>query len=222
VKPSSGWTEAVPSTGLRATAGVPGDKFGVSTGMDGDVVALGVAGGRLIPCEAQDSVYVYVKPPSGWADAVLVTRIQASDLGIPPSIQYSHFGGSVALDEGWLAVGASSVTIGPNIGQGAVFLFDLTEVVAPHNLVSASSTAAAVSSTPPAAQGLADETVFVDDAAVSSTPSVALGDTDQESSGGVHRAYWGLLAVAGVVLLAAVFAFHARRTQGTAVADDDF
>ena len=176
VKPSSGWTDAIPPVGLRATAGVPGDKFGVSTAIDADVIALGVVGGRPIPCEAQESVYVYVKPPSGWADAVPVTRIQASDVGIPPDNQYGYFGGSVALDEGWLAVGTSSVTIGLNPGQGAVFLFDLTDVIAP---------------------------------------------LDQESSGGVHRAYWGLLGVAGLVLLVAALAFYARRTRGTPAADDN-
>ncbi len=176
VKPHSGWTDAIPPVGLMATAGVPGDKFGVSTAIDADVIALGVVGGRPIPCEAQESVYVYVKPTSGWADAVTVTRIQASDVGIPPDRQYGYFGGPVALDEGWLAVGASSVTVGLNPGQGAVFLFDLTDVIAP---------------------------------------------LDQESSGGVHRAYWGLLAVAGLVLLVAVLAFHAHRTRGAAVADDD-
>ncbi|MCY3860630.1 MAG: FG-GAP repeat protein [bacterium] len=176
VKPSSGWIDAIPPVGLMATAGVPGDKFGVSTAIDADVIALGVVGGRPIPCEAQESVYVYAKPPSGWADAVLVTRIQASDVGIPPDRQYGYFGGSVALDEGWLAVGASSVTIGLNPGQGAVYLFDLADVIAP---------------------------------------------LDQESSGGVHRAYWGLLGVAGLVLFVAALAFYARRTRCTAAADDN-
>ena len=221
MKPLSGWTDATLPTGLMVTAGIPGDKFGVSAGMDGDVIALGVAGGRPIPCDAQESVYVYAKPPSGWADAVLVTRIQASDVGIPPDSQYGYFGGSVALDEGWLAVGASSVAVGLNPGQGAVYVFDLTDVTAPHDLVSASSTAAAESSTSLAAPTPADQTVVMDGGGESSTPSAALGETDQKSSGGVRRVYWILLAVAGLVLISAALARYRRNTR-VVVADDEF
>lgn len=118
---------------------------------------------------------------------------------------------SVAVDGDTVAVGTHLASyergedyIWRNVHRapGAVILFDLSSVAQ-------------------GAMAADSPTAFSTSAGSVSGYTDVIAPLDKESSAGVHRAYWVLLGVAGLVLLVAALAFYARRTRGTTVADDN-
>ena len=87
----------------------PNDAFGVSVAVDGDIVVVG-AGSNFVGGAA----YVFVRNLGG-ADNWGEVRLFPNDLAIG-----DRFGTSVAVDHGFVAVGAP----GHNGGAGAVYLFE--------------------------------------------------------------------------------------------------
>lgn len=89
VKPSGGWASGPETAKLTPSDGAPLDFFGASVSMSGNTVVVGRPGPP--PYSSSGAVYVFVKPPSGWADmtetAKLTTNMaNAKGLGTGVSI----------------------------------------------------------------------------------------------------------------------------------------
>lgn len=216
---ADGWSE---KSMLTNSDGAIGYGFGRSVAVDGAKVAAGASGAAYaIELSPQGWASERLTPPSGPGDGIFGWDVDIdgdtvvlAPLEIPAGAgtnplhsyvfefarsegRHSLAATLTSVDAGWktqsVAVDGDTAAVGAHLASyergedyvwrnlyrapGAVKLFDLTDVIAPH---------------------------------------------DKESSGGIRRAYWGLLAAAGLVLLAAVCAFLIRRTRGTAVAGDDF
>ena len=109
------------------TAGITlaaGDSFGVSVALDGGLLAVGARADDTGGTD-RGTVYLIDDGGNGWADIIAgdVTEINGSTAGITLA-DSDHFGTSVALDGGALAVGASSDDTCPTGGTncGAVYL----------------------------------------------------------------------------------------------------
>ncbi len=118
-KPSSGWTSTTETARLAASDGQQNDGFGSSVSFSGNAIFVGAVcapaqGGNCGPGVA----YVFVKPPSGWADMTQTARLSASD-----GAAFDRFGASVSISGSTAVVGAPSATIGSNTWQGAAYVF---------------------------------------------------------------------------------------------------
>jgi hypothetical protein len=100
----------IPVTAML-TASDGGGLFGTSVAVDGNTVAVGSPSHNL----GGGAVYVFVKPPGGWADMT-----QTAELDLPPS-GGAALGYSVAISGNVIISGAVGDTIGHNADQGAVF-----------------------------------------------------------------------------------------------------
>lgn len=81
---------------LSASDGLPGDYFGDVAAMSGDTVVVGrIYGGS----GQQGAAYVFVKPPTGWANMTQTARLTASDGG--PG---DEFGSAVAISGNTIVV----------------------------------------------------------------------------------------------------------------------
>ena len=128
------WTQQVKLEGEAA-----GDQFGWSVAVDGDTVVVGAHA-----YDAEDSsntvhtnsgaTYVYTEPSGGWStwDALPQTGDEEEDedkdgltakLILTAPETYSFFGGSVALDDRTLAIGARLSDVGGRSFAGAAYVF---------------------------------------------------------------------------------------------------
>jgi len=112
VKPSGGWAGAVLETAkLIASDGGPADQFGIgenfgsSVGVSGDTVVVGAPFKDIGGHDKQGAVYVFVKPPGGWA-GMLTENAQLTDSA---GAAVSHFGSAVAIN-------GDTVVVGTHIG----------------------------------------------------------------------------------------------------------
>ena len=123
-----GYTTPVKLTPLTATSG---EKFGITVAIDGDVVAVGTA------CEcANDKVYVFVKPNSGWA----TTSTPDATLSVAANTEHVWFGDGLAVSGEHIVVGA--VDAGAS-SAGEVYVFKepdtgWTNATAPDAILTAS------------------------------------------------------------------------------------
>jgi hypothetical protein len=101
----------------RLGDGVPGDVFAV-VAVSGDTLVVGAPGRAVGANQAQGAVYVFQRPVSGWAKAVEVARLTASD-----GAASDRLGGSVAVDGDTIVAGAAAHKVGPNDSQGAAYVF---------------------------------------------------------------------------------------------------
>lgn len=101
------WTRRAVLTASDAQAG---DRLGSAVGVSGDTVVA------VAPTAGRQAVYIFEKPPGGWADATETARLTASD-GEP------SFGFSVAISGDTVAVGAPLADV-LSMDTGAVYLFD--------------------------------------------------------------------------------------------------
>ncbi|WP_419931727.1 fibronectin type III domain-containing protein [Candidatus Poriferisodalis sp.] len=99
-KPASGWATTSGSVKLTAADAAAGDLFGGSVAIDGDTI--------VVAAEDDDdggldsgSVYVFIRPASGWAPASGNVKLAAAD-----AHSYKWFGSSVAVDGDTVVVGA--------------------------------------------------------------------------------------------------------------------
>lgn len=90
-------------------------RFGDSVALQGDILVVGSPGDGIY-----GAAYIYEKVGDDWVLSTKVSPATGTDL-------YAYFGGSLALDNGLLMVGASGYTRGgspPVIGKGYVFVFE--------------------------------------------------------------------------------------------------
>jgi hypothetical protein len=113
VKPGTGWaTTSTFDAKLTASDGAAGDLFAFEVAISGDTVGVGSA------TFAPGSLYVFVKPATGWATtSTFDVKLTASD-GTPGDA----FGVS-AISGDTVVIGAEFATVGPNILQGAAYVF---------------------------------------------------------------------------------------------------
>jgi hypothetical protein len=112
-KPASGWSNATQTAKLTTSDGQPTDFLGGSVAISGNTVvagAPGVGGGA-------GAVYVFVEPPSGWADTTESAKLSVAGGGS------ADLGYSVAVSGNTVVAGADSEEIGANVGQGAAYVF---------------------------------------------------------------------------------------------------
>jgi len=121
VKPGGGWSDMTQTAKLTESHRAEGEIFGWSVAVSGDTVVVG-APADGIGVENPQGAYVFVKPGGGWSDMTETAKLTASD-----GYVFDFFGASVAASGNTVVVGASDDAIGPNIGpnsgQGSVYVF---------------------------------------------------------------------------------------------------
>src|ERR1051326_4037136 len=109
VKPPSGWADMTETAQLTASDGEAGDSLGASLAISGDTL---VAGARFNRAPATE--YLFVKPPTGWANTTEMAHLTQSD-----GTNVDGFGVAAAIDGNSVVVGAQSF----NSGHGAAYIF---------------------------------------------------------------------------------------------------
>ncbi len=117
---------------LTASDGHAQDLFGTSVATSGETIVVGAASHHITPDRKQGTVYVFVKPASGWEDMRESAKLTVSD-----AADGDAFGCSVAISGETIVVGARGDHVGPNRNQGAAYVFvrpasgweDMTETV---------------------------------------------------------------------------------------------
>lgn len=104
VKPKNGWTNMTETAQLTASDGQSNDQFARAVSISGGAVAVGAAFHMVGSSPLQGAVYVFVEPPTGWADTTQTAELTASD-----GVQNSRLGWSVAMAGNTVAAGASGV-----------------------------------------------------------------------------------------------------------------
>lgn len=107
------WTQQ--GSALQRADAAGGDRFGLSVAISGATALVG-APGKQVATAGVGAAYVFVQSGTTWTaqgPALLAADGAASD----------NFGGSVALSGTLALVGASGVKVGPNLQQGAAYVF---------------------------------------------------------------------------------------------------
>ena len=103
---------------LTAADAMPGDGFGNSLTLQGDVLVVGAAGVDVGTETNAGAAYVFTRAGSSWTQQVRLTDSDPDE--------FDAFGGRVALDGDALAVSASLDTISPGVDAGSVTVFRFT------------------------------------------------------------------------------------------------
>ena len=111
----SSWTQAAK---LLALDGNPSDRFGFSVAVDGDAVLVGAPYD-----DNRGSAYVFARSGPTWT--------QQSKLQSQSGATSAFYGSSVDLDADMALVGAYLEDVGPNVDQGAAYVFVDLEVLPP-------------------------------------------------------------------------------------------
>lgn len=90
-KPATGWANMTQTATLTASDGVAGDGFGQAVAISGDTI--------VVAAQNLSTVYLYVKPASGWANMTQTAKLTAS-------VPTSRFGLGLAISGNTVAVGA--------------------------------------------------------------------------------------------------------------------
>lgn len=113
VKPSTGWADMHQNAELTPSDGAAFDLFGLSVAIHGTTIAVGSPSST-----SSGAAYLFVEPPSGWADMTQTAEISTSDGSAD-----DYFGSSVSINGTDLVVGADNETVGSNFQQGAAYLY---------------------------------------------------------------------------------------------------
>ena len=112
-RPASGWMSTSESVKLTAPDGWATywsrNDFGSSVAVMGDKVVIGAPGSY----GATSGAYVFTKPPEGWDNPYIVSKLTA-----PDPERYSYFGASVSMSDDAIYVGARG-------SPGQVFVFPI-------------------------------------------------------------------------------------------------
>ena len=103
---------------LAASDAATGAGLGASVAIAGNTVVAGAPLDNVGGNSDQGSVYVFVKPPAGWASGTETAKLTASD-GEPSD----RLGQSVAIAGDTIVAGAPLDQVGPNDNQGAAYVF---------------------------------------------------------------------------------------------------
>ena len=113
VRPSGGdWSEASQVAMLTASDGASGDRFGNSVSVDGDTIVVGAQQDE-VDDTTSGSAYVFVRPSTGWENAIETAKLTPSD-----GAENDQFGSSVSVDGEDVVVGAYR-----NDGSGSAYVF---------------------------------------------------------------------------------------------------
>jgi hypothetical protein len=88
VKPASGWTDMTQTARLTASDAMKSSLFGYCTSISGDTVVVGAP-----LASSTGKVYLYEKPPSGWADMT-----QTAELTAPSAPKEAELGVGLSMD----------------------------------------------------------------------------------------------------------------------------
>ena len=99
---------------LTASDGQPGDRFGDSVAISGNIIVVVAFAAN----SGQGRAYIFVEPPNGWTNMTETAQLTASD-GQPND----QFGTSVAISGRTVAVGAPYHSVESNPAQGASYVF---------------------------------------------------------------------------------------------------
>ena len=116
VKPSAGWTDTTETAKLTASDGAKADRFGHSVAVYGDTVAV-ASDGDDDNGTSSGSVYLFVKPSTGWASATQTAKLTASD-----ATRNDYFGQSVSMEGDAVAVGAYA-NADDGLESGSAYIF---------------------------------------------------------------------------------------------------
>jgi hypothetical protein len=103
---------------LTASDGAALDGLGASVAVSGRTVVVGAPGAAVGPNSGQGAVYVFTEPGTGWAGETQAAKLTASG-----GASHDGLGASVAVSGGTVVAGAPGAAVGPNSGQGAVYVF---------------------------------------------------------------------------------------------------
>ena len=123
LKPAGGWTNMTESARLLASDGRNSDTFGVWVDVKGDKVVVGASLDDDGANRNEGSVYVFIKPDSGWTGMTETAKLNASQ-GRPGD----SFGFSAAISDDTVVVGAPNDDLGANNQQGSAHVFDTTSL----------------------------------------------------------------------------------------------
>jgi hypothetical protein len=101
---------------LRPQDVVFGDNFGTAVSLRGDTIAVGCRYDAAVAKHDEGSVYVFVRDGATWPQRA---KLYSSD-----PIRGDLFGTSIALGDGFLAIGAPGRDGLGGINQGAVYIFE--------------------------------------------------------------------------------------------------
>lgn len=111
VKPAGGWVNATQVAKLTASDGAAGHSLGQSVAIYGDTIVAGAPGAN--------KVYVFVKPPGGWASGT-----QNARLTVPGLASFADLGISVDIEGDVVAAGAQYSNAGGATNEGAAYVFE--------------------------------------------------------------------------------------------------
>jgi hypothetical protein len=112
VKPARGWSTMTQTAELSTSDGAFGSEFASTVAISGNTIV----GGEFLNNGSDGAVYVFVKPASGWADAVQTAKLTPSE-NLPEAV-----GLSVAISGNTIAAGAFGWP-GNETFEGAVYVF---------------------------------------------------------------------------------------------------
>jgi nucleoside-specific outer membrane channel protein Tsx len=113
---------------LTASDGVAGDFFGYSVALSGGTALVGAAQHKVGSNLDQGAAYVFAQSGTTWS--------QQSELTASDGAAGDQFGYSVSVSGSTTVEGASVHQVGPNIGQGAAYVFGSCQVNLPGGPVS--------------------------------------------------------------------------------------
>ena len=118
VRPSTGWANTTQTAILAATDGRAYDLFGAAVSVSGDTVVVGAEGDDCSDGANCGSVYVYVRPSTGWKETNETAKLTASDEGGGDKL-----GWFVSVDGDTMVAGAThDDDTGVNSGAAYVFV----------------------------------------------------------------------------------------------------
>jgi len=113
VQPSSGWVDMTETAELVQPNAMQSNGFGQSTGISGNVVAVGAPGTTVGGNSGQGAEYVFIKPSTGWKNTSKGLQLLASD-----GAGNAAFGVSSAISKSTIVVGSPSGT-----APGSAYVF---------------------------------------------------------------------------------------------------
>lgn len=133
VKPGSGWTTTfTPNAKLLATLSTASDLTGWSVDLTGTRAVVGSPGDDL----GGDSVYVFVKPPSGWSGELDATQKLVATTGVPGPQKGDQMGFAVGISGDTVIGGAPF----HDDARGAAYVFDLAPTAVEFGSLTATTT----------------------------------------------------------------------------------
>ena len=120
VMPTNGWTTTSTATAeLTASDGATHDQFGTSVSINGGVLVVGAPNAAIGLNAGQGAGYVYVEPSGGWVTTSTFTAKETASDGAAGD----NLGGSIAISDNTLVVGAPLATVSGSYSQGASYVF---------------------------------------------------------------------------------------------------